>query len=187
MRSRCGGAPRSRRVPAPTVQTPAPAAVATASSQPTASAAATVPPSVPTLVDREQVVLARVPKALKSAKQATAEQGTKLPDLAGATARDHVVHLRRARGEGRLPVRGVRRWQAYEIYEYPKKPNPAKLMGGELPPEEAKILAAAAQPWRARRSGCGAWMSWSRARRPGPRCSSTASTLASAARTASPS
>jgi hypothetical protein len=99
---------------------------------PTADASATI--------TREQAVLAAVPAALKSAKQASSETGAKLPDLSQATPKITSYVLIARAGKLSYPFEVREDGQAYELFGYPAKPNPAKLMGDVMPADEAALL-----------------------------------------------
>lgn len=88
----------------------------------------------------EQGILAAVPAALVSAAQVTAEQGVKMPDVSAATPEiaSYILVARTGKLDYLFEVMGD--GQAYELYRYPDKPNPAKLEGGELPKDEAASL-----------------------------------------------
>ena len=91
-------------------------------------------------VGKEQTILSAVPAALESAAKATADQGTKIPDLSQATPKivAYIFVARTGKLDYLFEVRDDGR--AYELYAYPTKPDPAKLMGGELPADEAALL-----------------------------------------------
>ena len=89
---------------------------------------------------KEQTILSAVPAALESAAKATADQGSKMPDLSQATPKivAYILVARTGKLDYLFEVRDD--GQAYELYAYPTKPDPAKLMGGELPADEAALL-----------------------------------------------
>ena len=115
-------------------------APATGALEASASAVASPAPVASIPVNHDLVILGGVPAALKSAAQVAADQDTKLPDLSTATPEitSYILVARTAKNDYLFEVFGD--GKAYEMYEYPKKPNPAKLHGGKLPSEEASVL-----------------------------------------------